>query len=502
MRFSFFNLVCCIFSFSLVSFAQDSKNGLIAHFYFNDGTTANECGSPAKAVGVTFCEDRFGNENSACYFYGNAESYLNLGTSEDLKPVQGSISVWFKMNNYLAVGRGIEINPIILTKNQVGDDFYEAYCVYCEFKTHKITVNTTEPPENQVNLVSKTPALPDEWHQVVMTFSNQLFCLYIDGVLEGSVRKNFRTIYLKDDSVVVGNTANEKNKRFFFGTVDDISIYNRVLSQEEVTDLYNEPNPNRLYNILRIVFIILLNLLGLWIIIKLVALKFSKDLLKEKEKNNMLRQMYELEVKVIKAQMNPHFIFNSMNSIQQFILTNDNEKANTYLIKFSRLLRKILETSTDEYISLDMEIDILKKYIEIESLRFEHTLNYEVIVEGKTADITLRIPQMLVQPFVENAIWHGLLLKDGSKNLKVTFMIISEKQLLCTIDDNGIGRQPVSQKQFVKRKSLGIHITRQRLELMQKEWESVYDIEIKDKKDDKGNSAGTCVNIKMPFIKN
>jgi LytS/YehU family sensor histidine kinase len=223
----------------------------------------------------------------------------------------------------------------------------------------------------------------------------------------------------------------------------------------------------------------------------------------EKEKNRIQRQVYEMETRVLKAQMNPHFIFNSMNSIQQFILANDNANANAYLVKFARLLRKILESSTDEHISLDNELDILNKYIEIESLRFEDAFSYEIVVDDKLNRPDTRIPHMLIQPFVENAIWHGLLMKESDKNLKIFFEYVDEHSLWCVVDDNGAGRRAQKTEGSVpKKKSLGIHFTAQRLELMRKEWGGDYGVEIADKVNAQGVSDGTRVKIKIPILKN
>jgi LytS/YehU family sensor histidine kinase len=348
--------------------------------------------------------------------------------------------------------------------------------------------------------VADEPLTLDEWHHLVMTYSDTALCLYIDGNLESTSKKNFRSMFWPGDSVVVGTTANKKNVRSLAGYVDDISIYNKVLSADAISELYKEGDPNRLRDL---VVIILASATGMALIILLIVRKFRRVLEKEKEKNRIQRQVYEMETRVLKAQMNPHFIFNSMNSIQQFILINDNENANTYLVKFARLLRKILESSTDENITLENEVDILNKYIEIESLRFERAFSYEITVDDKLSRSDTRIPHMLIQPFVENAIWHGLLMKENSKNLKITFEYVNQVSLCCTIDDNGAGRNAEKVAVNVsKQKSLGVHFTSQRLELMRKEWGGEYGVEIIDKVGEQGASAGTRVIIRIPILKN
>lgn len=483
-------------------FAQ-SDDGLVAEFTFNNGTPANNAGgAPANAVGVTYVDDRFGNPRSACFIHGAVGSYLNLGTGYVLKPPQGSVSMWVKMMGEIYSGRGYECNPIILTKNAQGDDFFEAYAIAYGLSSKRISIASSLSSLNQVAAVSSEPFELYEWHHLVLTYSDSALCLYVDGEAESVVAKHFRTKFLFGDSVMVGYSANIKNQRYFLGCVDDIAIYNRVLSADDVAGLYSEGDPNRYRNL---VMVLLASLVLTTVMVAIVARKFRKALEKEKEKNRIQRRVFEMETRVIKAQMNPHFIFNSMNSIQQFILADDTANANTYLVKFAKLLRKILESSTDDFISLDNEVDILHKYIEIESLRFDHAFSYEIVVDERLRKPNVRIPHMLVQPFVENAIWHGLLKQESRKDLKVIFSYVDEESLSCTIDDNGAGRatkKAAENRLVAKKKSLGIHFTSQRLELMRKEWGGKFGVEITDKVSEQGTSAGTRVSVTIPILNN
>jgi two-component sensor histidine kinase len=485
-----------------VFLAAQETHGLVAKYYFNQGNTESEFQpEPVKAVGVSFRSDRFGNPSSACYLNGSSNSYLNLGTSAALKPAAGTISIWIRITGEIFAGHGAAWNPVIITKNGPGNDFFEAYCIAYSLVNKRISIANTSSSLNQLTAFSIETMSLEEWHHVVMTYDDSWMCLYVDGVLQDRVIKNFRSVFLATDSVMVGNSANVKNNRFFAGAIDDLRIYSRVLTQEEITALYEEPNPNRLHNILKMAGWILLCVAGLCVIVMLIVAKFKRELRREKEKSRLQSQFYAMEMKVIKAQMNPHFIFNSMNSIQQFILASDIENANTYLVKFSRLLRKILESNTDENISVDNEIDILNKYIELEALRFDHAFTYEIISDSRLSGSATRIPQMMIQPFVENAIWHGLLLKEGNKKLKVTFEQVNEKLLSCTIDDDGVGRRaPAPGESVTKSKSLGIHFITQRLELMKKEWGGDYSVKLIDKRNTDGSSNGTRVIITIPIL--
>jgi len=192
---------------------------------------------------------------------------------------------------------------------------------------------------------------------------------YLDGKEIGKINKKFESKFLEGDSILIGTLSGQKNVRFFNGAIDDIEIYNTVLKDEEIAELYNAPNPNENGVILNWGLIIFAIVLILGLSIWFIRWRISSLLKKEKERSQLLNHALEQEIKMLKAQMDPHFIFNSLNTILQFIITKENEKAELYLTKFSKLIRKILVSNTHESISLEDELDILKKYLEIESLR-------------------------------------------------------------------------------------------------------------------------------------
>jgi LytS/YehU family sensor histidine kinase len=230
-----------------------------------------------------------------------------------------------------------------------------------------------------------------------------------------------------------------------------------------------------------------------------ITYRYRLALRKEIEKRKLQSQIFETEIRAVKAQMNPHFIFNSLNSIQQFILNNDNDNAYKYLVKFSKLVRKLLESSTAENIMLEEEIDILKRYLEIESLRFEDAFDYEVKVDERLNPAIIKIPHMLIQPFVENAIWHGLLHKHGDKKLSVSFSYLDKNRLSCIVDDNGVGRkEQVQAEKKEERRSLATELIGQRLKLIKE----IKHIEGGLKIDDKPGRSGTTVTITIPVLNN
>lgn len=143
--------------------------------------------------------------------------------------------------------------------------------------------------------------------------------------------------------------------------------------------------------------------------------KLQKIKLEEKLKAQFLKDLAQIEMKALRAQMNPHFIFNSLNSIQKFILKNDTFAASQYLTKFSKLIRLILDHSNQNYIRLTNEIEQLKLYTEIEALRFDNQFDYEFILDNSIINDHTYIPSMIIQPYIENAIWHGLLHKETKR---------------------------------------------------------------------------------------
>ena len=222
----------------------------------------------------------------------------------------------------------------------------------------------------------------------------------------------------------------------------------------------------------------------------------------EVKEANFNRQLSELEMKALQAQMNPHFIFNCMNSINLMIQEGDDKNASKYLTKFSRLLRLILENAEEPEVSLKDELNMLEAYIQLEALRSKEGINYEINIQDQIDPESTFLPSMVLQPFVENAIWHGLIPKEEPGQKKVMIKIVQDQgKLKCMIEDNGVGREKaleLRQKSVLKSKSLGLKITEERLKLLSDEIQKQL-INITDLKDDMGKALGTKVEVNIPL---
>lgn len=220
------------------------------------------------------------------------------------------------------------------------------------------------------------------------------------------------------------------------------------------------------------------------------------------DKIRLKKQISESESMALRAQMNPHFIFNALNSIQHFITMEDEVSANFYLSQFAHLIRRVLENSKTTLISLEDEITTLSIYLKLEALRFEGKFKHEINVAEDVDAYDVELPSMIIQPFAENAIWHGLMPKhEGTPTLIINFKRDAEN-LICEIIDNGIGREAaskVSKKNLSAHKSTGISNTIKRLDLMSKREKKTARVEFVDLKEG-DKPLGTKVIVRIPFL--
>ncbi len=211
---------------------------------------------------------------------------------------------------------------------------------------------------------------------------------------------------------------------------------------------------------------------------------------RKKREQNFLLQINELEHAALHAQMNPHFVFNALNSIQNFVLENDAKQAATYLSRFARVIRQTLRSSVDGQHTLREEMDMLKTYLVLEKLRFKEGFSYELTVSPDLPLDAIKLPPLLIQPFVENAILHGL---EGKRGGEINVAFTGSAEVLHVhIEDNGKGFDPTS---AVKKESLGMDITQRRLSMMNKELKEKSGMNIEVIQDAQGQICGTRINL-------
>jgi tetratricopeptide (TPR) repeat protein len=323
-----------------------------------------------------------------------------------------------------------------------------------------------------------TPIVPDLLHEISSTYAamkdwgnayawNKKFQILNDSLENIDSRKHLATLQEQFEY--------EQNQR-------KIGALTQANLEKEV-ELSEERNARN---------IILFVAVSLLLIIGVILILYRRR--EERRRHSLELKKLEIEQRMLRSQMNPHFIFNALNSIQSFITTNNTYEAEVFMSKFSMLVRKILENSTHKTITLEEEVSTLKLYLELEKSRFEERFDFHIEEE---ADETLPIPPMLLQPFIENAIIHGMKEKIGKGNIYVRF-IEEEDFLICEVEDDGVGRKHSSSEKT--HKSLATALTNDRISYFNEASDvGEFNLEIVDMKDESGNPSGTKVILKIPL---
>ncbi|MGB4844669.1 MAG: two-component regulator propeller domain-containing protein [Ferruginibacter sp.] len=296
---------------------------------------------------------------------------------------------------------------------------------------------------------------------------------------------------------IVGDTS--KDKRYL---VDDMHRFSEItvpiIHEGKVIGIIDSENKKKN-------FFTTQDLKTLQAITAICAGKISIAMANDAMKKSKLELM-ELNVKMaeskflnLRLQMNPHFLFNSLSSIQHLIVSQQSNKAYKYLTIFSNFLRSLLKFAEKNFITLDDELKILKMYIELESLRFDESFSYEILTDEALDNDIVFLPSLMVQPFVENAIWHGLLHKEGEKKLIIRFNSTADDVLICEIEDNGVGRKNAAvigknKLSGMIHESKGISIIKERLELLQQKTGKPATLLLQD-----NINGGTKVIISIPY---
>ena len=328
---------------------------------------------------------------------------------------------------------------------------------------------------------------------------NLLSTIYTATQQPDSALVYFKEYVLLKDSIVSDQL---KGRLFEFRRIieDEKKLAQiELLKQEKLLSDQKLKNNRFLRNIL-LVAILVLALLSAVVVWNITLKRKNEKLRNESSRTEWERLAMDLEMQALRAQMNPHFIFNCLSSINKFILKNEADRASDYLTRFSRLIRMVLINSQKAVISLEDEIEMLRLYIEMEQLRFKDRFGYTIIFSNDIKPANILIPPLLLQPFCENAIWHGLMHKKGEGQLSVSFAITTKGILECVITDNGIGRakaDEIKKASGEERKSLGLKLTAERLAIFNEESGFKTSWQIQDMIDSNGEIAGTQVRLQI-----
>jgi LytS/YehU family sensor histidine kinase len=209
-----------------------------------------------------------------------------------------------------------------------------------------------------------------------------------------------------------------------------------------------------------------------------------------------------LREKLFRTQMNPHFLFNSLTSIQNYILDEESRIASKYLSRFSKLIRNILDSSSVEFVSLEKEISTIENFLELQKIRFRNKFDYSIEVDQNINLDEVNFPPMIAQPFIENAIEHGIKNKPDKGHIDIRFMRHGG-QVILEVEDDGVGREKAKAILHNKNrdhKSLSTEITRERIRVLNKKLKKKITLDILDLKDDDGKPAGTKVVLEVPLL--
>jgi len=390
-----------------------------------------------------------------------------------------------------------EINSVLVLRDSVYVATKNGLCI---FNKNEVHTNTTPPPVyitgikimNDDTLVQSTYTLPYDKNFIEINFvgltyrtaGNVVYKYRLSGA-------NEEWVYTKTPTISYPMLPDGKYKFEVYAMNKD-GVYST--------------NPATVEFIIRPPFWKTWWFIGLCVLFIAVVIRmiFYFRVKAIKKTNELKMQLNKYMQQALSQQMNPHFIFNSLNSIQYYILKNDKTTSNRYLAKFSRLMRIILNNSQHQLITIQEELEALGLYIELESLRFKEKFEYNITIDPNLETNIYKIPPLLLQPYVENSIWHGLMHKEeGEGKLEIELKII-ENKIHCTITDNGVGREKAAEIKSKKTRtyeSHGTKITGNRLKLISTLNNIDMQINYIDLKDEQGKATGTRVEINIPLIK-
>ena len=396
----------------------------------------------------------------------------------------------------LQVNNDIEINDVCLNQNTYYFSTNKGLIIRentflnkskINFFIDKLLVN------NKITNSKDLKSLSSDQNNIIINYSVISSIPFNENVLKYSINKSEWQKLPVNSNKLILNSLNSGSYTVQF------AINNTLLPTQEVHFFINKPFW------LQIPFL----LFGLALFSLLLYILYKRKINALKQKNQLLLDKINLEkninqskLKAIKSQMNPHFFYNALNTIQSFILSNDKKQAVNYLSKFATLTRTILEMTEKDMVTITEEINTLRLYLDIEKVRFNDDFNFEILADLNIDADNIKIPSMFLQPFVENAVKHGLLHKSEEKTLKINFIKVVN-QIKITIDDNGIGRKKSNELNAIKNKkhqSFATNAMQNRVHLLNEFTQKNISIAYIDKHNTSNQSTGTTVVFLIPIL--
>ncbi len=443
----------------------------------------NRLGQAINYHNIGYAEEAKGNLDEALFNYKTSLDYNNAINSDIGRVIcNNSIGgIYLKKENYKAA------EPIIKEALEnalkTGDQFYIASS-YINLGQLEIALNQRSSAEDNLK---KALTIAKDFN---LKSSIAESCKLLAQI--SAANNNFETAlnYYKEGVEIERTILTEQNLHYVKDIVVEYENENKnnqikaLASENEAVRLRLERNRKIL-----IYATLLLALVGvaLYIVNRTKALKRDKHIL-------------TLEQEMLRSQMNPHFIFNSLNSIKLYIINNEKENAVYYLNKFSKLIRKILMASKDKETTLHDELETMTLYMNIENIRFSNEIDFNITVDPKINTQIIKVPPLILQPFLENALWHGLSSKSENKQIKLNVLKTNSDYITVEIIDNGIGRiasRKINENKRLKRKSVGIDITKERLANFSKAFSKSYNLRIEDLYED-DTPSGTKIILQIP----
>ena len=343
-------------------------------------------------------------------------------------------------------------------------------------------------------------AIQTKSKQFIRDGYNVLYSVY-DRIHQTDSAYIYYQKYIEIKEIVISDQTKGKFAAYGYEQRFELLNKQKLIGQQQLKIQVQKLKSESVLRNILIGGILMILLLGVILFRNIILKRKNEKLGNEKTQTDLKHKATELEMQALRAQMNPHFIFNCLSSINRFVLKNETEAASDYLTKFSRLIRMALNNSNKTFITLEDELATLKLYMDMERLRFKNSFDYNISFTNSIDTDNVYVPPLLLQPFVENAIWHGLMHKEGQGRLEIE-LCIEDKTLTCTMTDNGIGRKKAAvlkSKSAEKQKSLGLQITHERLALLNLNMNEQTSFNFEDIIDDEGNDAGTRVILKIRY---